>query len=78
MRARPAPVLFVAAELLIDCGEWSSSRGRWVTQPTARYDCHLCDTTEGPVTGEGPVKSFVEHVKTVHRGRCSAQMAGAR
>ncbi|MFI0894867.1 hypothetical protein [Streptomyces sp. NPDC020983] len=41
--------------------------------PAARYDCHRCGTTEGPVTGPRPVASFVEHVRAVHAGRCSAQ-----
>jgi hypothetical protein len=43
------------------------------TAPTARYDCHRCGTTEGPVSGPRPVRAFVEHVRTVHAGRCPAQ-----
>lgn len=69
---RPQPRLWVAAVLDIKCGEQARD-GRWIVQPTARYDCHRCGTTEGPVTGLGPVKAFVEHVKRIHAGRCPAQ-----
>lgn len=67
-----APTLWVAAVLDIKCGE-QDRLGWWVVEPTARYDCHRCGTTEGPVTGARPVKAFVEHVKSVHAGRCPAQ-----
>jgi hypothetical protein len=52
----------IAAELHVDCVE-----------PTARYVCHRCGDTEGPVTGPATVRAFVEHVRTVHAGRCNAQ-----
>jgi hypothetical protein len=52
----------IAAELHVDCVE-----------PTASYVCHRCGTTEGPVTGHIPVRVFVEHVRRVHAGRCTAQ-----
>ena len=41
------------------------------TVPAARYRCFRCGTTEGPVTGAGPVKAFVDTVKAVHAGRCT-------
>lgn len=41
--------------------------------PRARYECRRCGTTEGPVSGAGPVADFVERVRDVHRGRCAAQ-----
>lgn len=67
-----APTLWVAAELDIKCGEMDRS-GDWVVEPTARYDCHRCGTTEGPVTGLHPVRVFVEQVKAVHAARCPAR-----
>jgi hypothetical protein len=58
----------IAAELRIT---WEQLReGRIVFEPAARYDCHRCGTTEGPVYGTAPVRSFVEHVRQVHAGRC--------
>jgi len=39
----------------------------------ARYDCHRCGATEGPVTGPSTVRAFVEHVRSVHASRCRAQ-----
>lgn len=40
--------------------------------PRARYECRRCGVTEGPVSGPGPVRIFVEQVRDVHRGRCRA------
>jgi hypothetical protein len=56
----------VGAELRVVFGEQG-------TTPTARYDCHRCGTTEGPVSGPVPVRAFVEHVRAVHSRRCPAQ-----
>lgn len=67
-----APNLWVAAVLHIKCGERDRS-GQWLVEPTARYDCHRCGTTEGPVTGFHSVKVFAEQVKAVHASRCPAQ-----
>lgn len=74
MNARPTPVLVVVAVLHINCGEFSRG-GHWIREPTARYDCHRCGVTEGPVTGARPVAAFAEHVKRIHRERCSALAA---
>lgn len=38
----------------------------------ARYECLLCRTTEGPVSGAETVAVFVETVRPVHRARCAA------
>lgn len=59
----------VAAELVVVLGE-QARNGRWVTQPSARYDCHRCGSTEGPVTGLRAVTVFVEQVRGTHAGRC--------
>jgi hypothetical protein len=59
----------IAAELRITCEQVRD--GRTVVEPTARYDCHRCGATEGPVYGAAPVRSFVEHVRQVHAGRCT-------
>lgn len=40
--------------------------------PQAKYECLLCRTTEGPVSGAEPVQIFVKEARTVHRGRCPA------
>lgn len=66
--------LVVAAVLHVKFGECSRD-GRWLIQPTAKYECYRCGSTEGPVTGPGPVASFVEHVKRIHATRCAAAVA---
>jgi hypothetical protein len=72
MTTQRTSTLFVAAELYVNCGQ-QERNGRWSQEPTARYDCHRCGATEGPVAGVKPVRAFVEHVKAIHAGRCPAQ-----
>lgn len=62
----------IAAELRIVAEELTAD-GRSIFAPSARYDCHRCGATEGPVTGRGPVRAFAECVRDVHAGRCPAQ-----
>ncbi|RPK69046.1 hypothetical protein EES44_07910 [Streptomyces sp. ADI96-15] len=39
----------------------------------ARYDCHLCRTTEGPVHGTDAVTAFAADIRTSHPTRCTAR-----
>lgn len=38
--------------------------------PRARYECLLCQTTEGPVRGKAKVAAFVSAIRTEHRATC--------
>lgn len=65
----------ITSVLVIDCGEGRSDgngRYRYTRQPTAHYDCHLCHTTEGPVTGPERVREFVARIRTDHPTYCPA------
>jgi ribosomal protein S27AE len=62
----------ISAELRITV-EQETPDGRWVYDPTARYDCRRCGATEGPVTEPRAIAAFAEHVRTVHAGRCHPQ-----
>lgn len=44
--------------------------GRWVEQPAAKYECLLCQRTEGPVTGAEAVTRFTQTARTNHRANC--------
>ncbi|MFJ1581757.1 hypothetical protein ACIOC1_00270 [Streptomyces sp. NPDC088197] len=74
MTARNARPRALAAVLHVDFGQCTRD-GRWLSQPSARYECYRCGGTEGPVTGPHPVASFVEHVKRVHATRCATPPA---
>ncbi|MDJ0460636.1 hypothetical protein [Streptomyces sp. H27-C3] len=69
----------LTAALFIDCGDAYEIRdgdraGRIVrkTQPRARYECLLCRTREGPVTGADRVREFVARIRTDHPTYCTA------
>lgn len=65
----------VTAVLTIDCGEGradGNSRYHYTRQPRARYECRLCHTTEGPVTGPERVREFVARIRTDHPNHCTA------
>ncbi|MFF3060894.1 hypothetical protein [Streptomyces sp. NPDC057909] len=59
------PARAVIAALFVDFGD----RGR---QPRAKYECVLCQTTEGPVQGAEAVAAFTASIKSEHRARCTA------
>ena len=59
--------LIVVATLHITCGE--QSRGRWIKQPTARFDCNRCFYRES-VTGPERVRAFTAHIRATHRQSC--------
>ncbi|APY88211.1 hypothetical protein DCW30_05670 [Streptomyces alfalfae] len=67
----------VASLLTIDTGQGYEDREtgqiRYTRPPRARYECHECGTTEGPVAGSVRVREFVANVRTDHRARCSAR-----
>lgn len=54
----------VTGALYVDLGDNSRP-------PRARYECVLCRTTEGPVTGVNDVTAFTATVRAVHRARCA-------
>ena len=62
-RIEPAAVLFV------DLGEQLRG-GTWIRQPRAKYECLLCQTREGPVTGPAAVRAFVETIRATHKTTC--------
>jgi hypothetical protein len=70
VNTRSARPRALAAVLHVDLGQCARD-GRWLSQPSATYECYRCGGTEGPVTGPRPVASFVEHVKRVHATRCA-------
>jgi hypothetical protein len=43
---------------------------RWTRPPRARFECLLCRTPEGPVTGAPLVRDFVANIRADHRARC--------
>ncbi|WP_329177849.1 hypothetical protein [Streptomyces sp. NBC_01477] len=59
----------IAAELRITAEE-ETPDGRWIYSPSARYDCHRCGVTEGPVFEPRAITAFAEHVRGIHAGRC--------
>ena len=63
--------------LFVDLGEGreikhgnSAGQITWKRQPRAKYECLLCRTTEGPVTGVLEVRAFVATIRADHRTRC--------
>lgn len=60
--------------LFVDLGEGreDKERGgiRWSKQPRAKYECLLCRTTEGPVTGPIDVRQFVAGIREAHKTTC--------
>ncbi|MGW8326525.1 hypothetical protein ACWGLE_01315 [Streptomyces sp. NPDC055897] len=38
----------------------------------ARYECLLCGSREGPVTGRRAVAEFVQTIRATHRATCPA------
>jgi len=72
--------------LFVDLGEGreDKERGgiRWSRQPRAKYECLLCRTTEGPVTGPAAVRAFIDTIRATHKATChpihSAQQGAQR
>ncbi|KAA6221755.1 hypothetical protein CP973_07055 [Streptomyces albofaciens JCM 4342] len=68
--------------LFVDLGEGRedkrTGRIRWARPPRARYECLLCHTTEGPVTGPAAAARFVAAIRTTHPTRCITAHEGAR
>lgn len=64
----------ITGALFVDLGEGreDSERGgiRWSRQPRAKYECLLCQTTEGPVTGPIDVRQFVAGIREAHKTTC--------
>ena len=60
--------------LFVDLGEGreDKERGgiRYTRQPRAKYECLLCRTTEGPVTGATAVTAFVQTIRATHKTNC--------
>lgn len=63
-----APVRITGA-LFVDLGEQLHG-GTWIRQPRARYECLLCHTREGPVTGPAAVRAFVDTIRATHKTNC--------
>ena len=69
----------IDSALFVDLGEGYEIKNgkragqiRWTRQPRARFECLLCHTTEGPVTGPKDVAEFVTRISTDHRAECPA------
>ncbi|WP_405391099.1 hypothetical protein OG596_26525 [Streptomyces sp. NBC_01102] len=62
----------ISGALRIMFGQQARGGGRWITQPGAEYECFLCDTTVGPVTGATAVTRFVQTIRTTHPTYCRA------
>lgn len=66
----------ITGALYIDGGvgfeDRETGRIRYSRPPRARYECLLCGTSEGPVTGAAPVREFATHIRTDHRAQCPA------
>jgi hypothetical protein len=61
------------AALTVDCGEGfeikhgeRAGQIKYTRQPRAKYECLLCRTVEGPVTGPEAVKRFASTIRTAH------------
>jgi hypothetical protein len=71
--------LVVTAILTIDGGQGYEDRETGAIKYSrplwARFECLLCHTPEGPVTGATRVREFAANVRTDHPARCSATTA---
>lgn len=71
----------VVTALFVDLGEGrenkQTGRIQWSRQPAARFECLLCHTQLGPVTGATKVAAFTATVHTDHRATCPATTQGA-
>lgn len=59
----------ITGALFVDLGQQLKG-GTWVQPPRARYECLLCHTREGPVTGPAAVRTFVETIRATHKTDC--------
>ncbi|WP_407553109.1 hypothetical protein QOM21_24010 [Streptomyces sp. Pv4-95] len=75
MTGRP---LAITGALYVDMGQQARGGDRWIRPPRARYECLLCRTTEGPVTGTADVAQFVGTIRSTHHTECTANYQGAR
>lgn len=41
--------------------------GTWAEHPKAKYECLLCQTTEGPVVGAAAVTAFSQTIRITHQ-----------
>ncbi|MFJ5675017.1 hypothetical protein [Streptomyces sp. NPDC093097] len=73
-RPRAARRVLVTGGLFVDMGQQARG-GRWIRPPRARYECLLCHTVEGPVTGANRVSAFVTVIRADHKARCSTGAA---
>lgn len=74
MTGYPVPGPIVLGALFIDCGDGrETGQGQFTYRrpPRARYECLLCQTSEGPVTGAEAVKRFVATIRAEHHDRCT-------
>lgn len=66
----------VTAVLTIDGGQGYEDREtgaiRYSRPPRAKFECGLCTSLEGPVTGAAPVREFVANIRADHRASCTA------
>ncbi|TJZ55586.1 hypothetical protein FCH28_09605 [Streptomyces piniterrae] len=67
----------ITGALYVDTGQEVRSV-RWIKPPRARYECLLCRTVEGPVTGAEAVARFVATIRTDHPTRCTANYKGVQ
>lgn len=62
-------MITVTGALFVDLGQ-ARRDGTWLRPPRARYECLICRTTEGPVTGDKAVTRFVPTIRQIHRDTC--------
>ncbi|MEV7470433.1 hypothetical protein AB0O20_28610 [Streptomyces kronopolitis] len=75
MTGRP---LAITGALYVDMGQQSRGGDRWIKPPRARYECLLCRTVEGPVTGAEAVIRFNATASAEHQTRCAPNHQGAQ
>ena len=66
----------ITGALYVDMGQQNRA-GRWVRPPRARYECLLCRTADGPVTGAEDVIAFTATASAEHKARCNPNAQGA-
>ncbi|MFI5525024.1 hypothetical protein [Streptomyces platensis] len=70
--------LVIAGALYVDMGQQARGGDRWIKPPRARYECLLCRTVDGPVTGAEAVIRFNATAATDHKTRCNPNQQGAQ